>query len=439
MNTDSVWLKKIDYSLLRYGTTVIPESTRSEKFDLTPIFTSSSKKDPSSHVSIEWGYPGKVQIYSGWVTYTKFEGKWKNRRKPVMRLQIDKDLQQKLSNIVSFDGYKNSLLDEDHFLEITWNSIKRCFTMTTWCANQKSTNDNTEKLKPPIMSSQLDENLSFEPGALFMSRAELGSDGIHKPPQSGIWNAGSDYAVSIVLSGGYVDDYDNGDEILYTGQGGRDEKGRQVQDQELTRGNLGLFNSMKAIKPVRVTRGYQTKLGPEKGYRYDGLYLVKRAFYEPSIDGPFIWRFELSKIIETSEEILWQKVLTKTDAQRQAGNQTGDLRLTKANFFVNGEIIDHKTYFRNVVFGGESWVSTGRGKSEICKIRMHVSVAAGRFEGRTKFEISHRPSGESGQGNYTTGLRWGSWMSHVLMNEIDCTGRTLQIVRLEDEIQIKIL
>ena len=68
---------------------------------------------------------------------------------------------------------------------------------------------------------------------------------------------------------------------------------------------------------------------------------------------------------------------------------------------------------------------------------MHVSVAAGRFEGRTKFEISHRPSGESGQGNYTTGLRWGSWMTHILMNEIDCTGRTLQIIRFEDEIQIK--
>ena len=267
----------------------------------------------------------------------------------------------------------------------------------------------------------------------------MSAAGIHRPVQPGIWNDGTKFAVSIVVSGGYIDDFDKGSEILYTGQGGRDQKGRQVENQELTRGNLGLFNSMKAGKPVRVTRGYQTELGPEEGYRYDGLYLVKKAFYEPSIDGPFIWRFELSQIIETSEEILWQKVLTKTDAQRQAGNQTGDLRLTKANFFVDGEIIDHKTYFRNVVFGGQSWVFTGKGKSELCKIRMHVSIAAGRFEGRTKFEISHRPSGESGQGNYTTGLRWGSWMSHILMNEIDCTGRTLQIIRFDDEIQIKIL
>ena len=155
MNTDSVWLKKIDYSLLRYGTTVIPEYIRSEKFDLNPIFTSSSKNDPSSQVSIEWGNSGEIQIYSGWVTYTTFEGKWKNRRKPVMRLQIDKELQQKLSNIVGFDGYKNSLPDDDHFLGIIWNSIDHCFVMTKYGTNQKSVNDNIGEEKAYMMANPL--------------------------------------------------------------------------------------------------------------------------------------------------------------------------------------------------------------------------------------------------------------------------------------------
>ena len=37
------------------------------------------------------------------------------------------------------------------------------------------------------------------------------------------------------------------------------------------------------------------------------------------------------------EELLWQKVLTLTDAQRQKGNPTGNLRLTQARFEKNGE------------------------------------------------------------------------------------------------------
>ena len=38
------------------------------------------------------------------------------------------------------------------------------------------------------------------------------------------------------------------------------------------------------------------KMGPEKGYRYDGLYLVTSSRIEASIDGPMIWRFVLEKI-----------------------------------------------------------------------------------------------------------------------------------------------
>ena len=113
-----------------------------------------------------------------------------------------------------------------------------------------------------------------------------------------IWNlaAGTKYAVSVVISDGYFDDEDNGDSILYTGQGGRDPKtGSQISDQQLTRGNLGLYNSMEDSLPVRVIRGFQVKHGPVEGYRFDGLYFVQRAFQEASIDGPLIWRFELSK------------------------------------------------------------------------------------------------------------------------------------------------
>ena len=137
-------------------------------------------------------------------------------------------------------------------------------------------------------------HLGFLEGTKFANRQEMSIKRIHGPTQAGIWNDGSEYAVSIVVSGGYVDDKDSVSTLLYTGQGGRDPStGRQVSDQELTRGNKGLFNSMKLKFPVRVIRGYQVEHGPSSGYRYDGLFMVKRAIVEPSIDGPLIWRFEL--------------------------------------------------------------------------------------------------------------------------------------------------
>jgi putative restriction endonuclease len=46
------------------------------------------------------------------------------------------------------------------------------------------------------------------------------------------------------MSGGYTDDVDLGDEIIYTGQGGR-EQGSQTQrfDQPMTLGNAALVTS----------------------------------------------------------------------------------------------------------------------------------------------------------------------------------------------------
>ena len=56
---------------------------------------------------------------------------------------------------------------------------------------------------------------------------------------------GTEGAESVVVSGGYPDDQDSGDEIIYTGQGGRDTSGKHVKDQELEleRGNLALAKS----------------------------------------------------------------------------------------------------------------------------------------------------------------------------------------------------
>ena len=113
-------------------------------------------------------------------------------------------------------------------------------------------------------------------GSTFATRKEAAAAGVHKPLQAGISGSKDEGADSIVISGGYEDDFDSGDEIIYTGEGGQDDKGRHIANQELTRGNLALAKSEIDALPVRVIRGADKKnpYAPETGYRYDGLYRV---------------------------------------------------------------------------------------------------------------------------------------------------------------------
>ena len=130
-------------------------------------------------------------------------------------------------------------------------------------------------------------------GQIFSRRKEVAKAGIHAPLRSGIWGA-QEGAYSIVLSGGYEDDVDDLNYILYTGQGGQDKQRRkQIADQEFTKGNKGLQLSCQYDLPVRVIRGHQIKNGPVAGYRYDGLYRVVN--FERSIgrSGFYICRFHL--------------------------------------------------------------------------------------------------------------------------------------------------
>ena len=136
---------------------------------------------------------------------------------------------------------------------------------------------------------------TFE-GQIFASRKELGLTGIHRPPMYGIWGRQDEGSTSIVLSGGYADDIDNGEYILYTGQGGRDPvSGKQIKDQQFTEGNRGLQLNKEYNFPVRVTRGYQVDRGPDKGYRYDGLYYVTDYERVKGREGFFVCRFHLQK------------------------------------------------------------------------------------------------------------------------------------------------
>ncbi|WKK21022.1 YDG/SRA domain-containing protein [Streptomyces olivoreticuli] len=139
-------------------------------------------------------------------------------------------------------------------------------------------------------------------GMHFRDRRALHSANAHAPIQGGIWGKAREEAKSIVVSGGYEDDEDFGNEIIYTGQGGQDESGRQVRDQDLTRGNAALVNSMATGRPIRVIRGANgdPAHSPLEGLRYDGLYRVEEHWSQRGASGFRVWRYRL-RAIETKD------------------------------------------------------------------------------------------------------------------------------------------
>lgn len=150
--------------------------------------------------------------------------------------------------------------------------------------------------RPRVASPLIGEILHIRPGQQFTTRREAHAASVHRPLQAGICGTRKTGAESIVISGGYKDDEDYGDVIIYTGHGGQDHAGNQVGDQSLDdSGNAALVTSYLEGLPVRVIRGWQSasEFAPRIGYRYDGLYRVSSYESKPSLDGFLIWQFRL--------------------------------------------------------------------------------------------------------------------------------------------------
>ena len=175
-------------------------------------------------------------------------------------------------------------------------------------------------------------------GQIFNNRKDLHDAGIHAPLQAGIWGKASEGACSIVLSGGYIDDIDNIDNIIYTGDSGRDANtGKQSSDQVLSPGNSGLIKSYHDKLPIRVTRGFQTSFGPKFGYRYDGLYFIDSFVYTKGSDGFMVYQFYLSSQNKLAElELAIDKTNSETFLTK--ANRPAALKKTSNNTPTNKEI-----------------------------------------------------------------------------------------------------
>ena len=143
---------------------------------------------------------------------------------------------------------------------------------------------------------------SVHVGQQFVDRRELHDAGVHRPLQGGISGNRAEGADSIVVSGGYGDDADFGDYILYTGHGGKAaNSATQIAHQSVdSPGNAGLITSMIQALPVRVVRGAHkgSPFAPPSGYRYAGLYLVTEFLEKVGRDGFQIVLFRLERLPE---------------------------------------------------------------------------------------------------------------------------------------------
>jgi len=147
-------------------------------------------------------------------------------------------------------------------------------------------------------------------GHLFEGRREMMPTSFHRSWAAGIDGNKNTGVAAVVLSGGYEDDEDLGDEIIYTGAGGNKDN-KQIQDQswENTQ-NAGILKSMNEGLPIRVIRGHKHKsaFSPTKGYIYAGLYSVVDAWEEVGKSDYIICRFRLlylgqNQARKTAEEI----------------------------------------------------------------------------------------------------------------------------------------
>eukprot|EP00850_Spirogloea_muscicola_P017905 SM000158S02037 [mRNA] locus=s158:232711:236300:- [translate_table: standard] len=134
-------------------------------------------------------------------------------------------------------------------------------------------------------------------GHAFYSRQEMMMVGMHRHPQAGVdciggkrspW--GRHVATCIVLSGGYEDNLDGGEEFWYSVHG-RDSGTHSI------RGNAALIGSAALALPVRVVRR-APELNSYSGsvYTYDGLYLVEEWRATPGASGHDVYRFRLARM-----------------------------------------------------------------------------------------------------------------------------------------------
>ncbi|MDJ0344955.1 YDG/SRA domain-containing protein [Streptomyces sp. H10-C2] len=203
-------------------------------------------------------------------------------------------------------------------------------------------------------------------GMVFSGHSEMNKLGVHRQSGRGISGTEAEGVDSIVLSGGYVDDRDDGDVILYTGRDKQDDRKRLVEDMPLAGSpNAGFLVNMAKGYPIRVIEGFEVKGGSKK-YRYRGLYRAVDGWDSIGIDGWRIWQFKLVKgarpaPVPADEAKLGQGAGDETPVERALRRIVEQSRLVRDA----KNTAEVKRLHDNLC--------------QICRIEVRVSLAGGRY------------------------------------------------------------
>jgi hypothetical protein len=102
---------------------------------------------------------------------------------------------------------------------------------------------------------------------------------------------------------------------------------------------------------------------------------------------------------------------------------SGVLRLTQADYG-----IDQTTYFRDQIFAELAWYPIDGKEMANASFRI---ITENIDHGIFNLAISHKPSWESQQNNYTTGLHWGDALG--IVQNIALVGKKLSLYKVTDD------
>lgn len=204
-----------------------------------------------------------------------------------------------VSILMRFDALRRKLSQFEESKESSSALIKR--------ADLKAGNVLMSKGARTNMKKRIGVVPGVEIGDIFFFRMEMCLVGLHSQSMAGI-----DYmvlrgegeedplAISIVSSGGYNDEAEDPDILIYSGHGGNINsmsKDKQVSDQKLVRGNLALERSLHRANEVRVIRGVKDVISPtSKVYVYDGLYRIQESWVDKGKSNCNIFKYKMIRV-----------------------------------------------------------------------------------------------------------------------------------------------
>ncbi|XVF41025.1 hypothetical protein PTKIN_Ptkin01aG0247400 [Pterospermum kingtungense] len=211
--------------------------------------------------------------------------------------------------LLRFDAFRRKLSQMEDAKESHSGIIKR--------ADLKAGNIMLSKGVRTNMKKRIGAAPGVEIGDIFFFRMEMCLVGLHSQSMAGIDYMvikgdleGEPVALSIVSSGGYDDDAEDPDVLVYSGQGGSASRDKEASDQQLVRGNLALERSLHRGNEVRVIRGLKDAVHQaSKVYVYDGIYKIQESWMEKGKSGCNMFKYKLVRIPgQTGAFATWKSI-----------------------------------------------------------------------------------------------------------------------------------